>query len=201
MSSADRKQLIRDQIKMLRANVDKKMLESAGSLFADFIEDESGDGVLKGLSASGKTFALYKEMPGEFPVSKAASWLAEQGVRCCYPRTCGGVMKFYEALPEDEKSFEKGAYGILQPVSGLKEVKAEEIDVAVVPGVAYNYEGYRLGMGGGYYDRFFEGAKALLVAPCFDFQLYSAIPVESHDLCVDILLPFELEKEDAGVSQ
>ncbi|GAG04630.1 unnamed protein product, partial [marine sediment metagenome] len=90
-------------------------------------------------------------------------------------------------LEDSEKELESGPYGILQPQSRyIREMPAEKIDLAVVPGLAFDKSGRRLGRGGGYYDKFL--ASLPLATPriglAFDFQLVKDIPVLSHDVCV-----------------
>ena len=84
----------------------------------------------------------------------------------------------------------EGAYGILAPnpaQSGL--VLPEEIDVVIVPGAAFAEDGGRLGLGGGYYDRFLpRAAHALRLALAYDFQVIPRIPMASHDAYVDCIL-------------
>jgi len=81
-----------------------------------------------------------------------------------------------------------GAYGIQEPSGEERKVKTEEIDLAVVPGVAFDKKGMRLGYGGGYYDKFlaeFSGMSVGLVyAECFSEEL----PVEKFDRGVDIVV-------------
>lgn len=61
----------------------------------------------------------------------------------------------------------------------------EEIDLLVVPGVAYSESGYRVGFGGGYYDRYLMQFRGVKVSLAFENQLCGEVPVESHDIPVD----------------
>jgi 5-formyltetrahydrofolate cyclo-ligase len=65
-------------------------------------------------------------------------------------------------------------------------VPPEEIDVILVPGLAFTRLGQRLGRGGGYYDRYLASlpAKTLKIGVCFGFQIVDALPTESHDQAV-----------------
>ena len=58
----------------------------------------------------------------------------------------------------------------------------------VVPGVAFDRTGNRLGRGGGYYDRFLSGFQGVTAAVAFSFQLLDQIPIEKHDIPVDLVV-------------
>ncbi len=84
-----------------------------------------------------------------------------------------------------------GAYNIPEPGEDtLRPVKPETIDLLVVPGVAFDLKGNRLGYGGGYYDRFFPllNKQTPLVALVFDLQILPEIPVDEWDRRVDIII-------------
>lgn len=101
-------------------------------------------------------------------------------------------MEFCE-VKDLEMDFSIGAYNIPEPRKDMRKVMPEEIDLMIVPAVAFTDDGIRLGQGGGYYDRFLNKMAAKNKAPytigvCYDFQIYSALPVESHDYAVDCVL-------------
>lgn len=96
-------------------------------------------------------------------------------------------MQFYiiESFAQTERAYKN----ILEPIPEIAEkVEKAAIDVIVVPGVVFDRRGYRIGFGGGYYDRFLIGYNGKRIALAFDEQLLNEIPRESHDLPVHILL-------------
>ena len=77
---------------------------------------------------------------------------------------------------------------------GIQEPKTEEIadpkeiDFAIIPGVAFDLKGNRLGRGKGYYDRFLKQTGAFKVAVGFNFQILDQVPVDSYDIPVDLVI-------------
>lgn len=79
-----------------------------------------------------------------------------------------------------------GAYGIKEPGrTGCPSVSEKEIDLLIVPGVAFDRQGNRLGRGKGYYDRLLSRLNVPKVGLCFDFQLFPHIPTEPFDIRMD----------------
>lgn len=83
-----------------------------------------------------------------------------------------------------------GAYGILEP-RHKKESKISEIELVVVPGVAFEEGGYRIGHGLGCYDDFLKKVKGLKIGLAFEFQIIPEIPREEHDVSVDKIITEE----------
>ena len=87
-------------------------------------------------------------------------------------------------------SLEKGAFGIMEPV-GKRKPADERTDVVLVPGMAFDGKGNRLGRGKGYYDRFLSSLsfpRPLLIGVCFDFQKVDVVPTEPCDVSVDVVV-------------
>ncbi|NLY11638.1 MAG: 5-formyltetrahydrofolate cyclo-ligase [Firmicutes bacterium] len=80
-----------------------------------------------------------------------------------------------------------GTWGILEPINS-EPADASEIDLIIVPGLAFNAQGYRIGYGGGYYDQFLPHVRGRTIALCFDRFLREDIPVESWDIPVEIII-------------
>jgi len=90
-----------------------------------------------------------------------------------------------------DNDFIPGAYNILEPKEeALRPYNPDQIDLLIVPGVAFDLKGNRLGYGGGYYDRFFALLKpgTPLVALVFELQVVPEVPVEEWDRRVDVIV-------------
>jgi len=90
------------------------------------------------------------------------------------------------------KSWEElsiGSYGILEPrVEKRRKTDIKDIDLIIIPGVAFDRSGNRLGHGKGYYDKLLKKTKVTTIGLCFEFQLLEKIPMEVHDESVDIII-------------
>ena len=119
------------------------------------------------------------------------------GKRIAFPLCIenGGLRLFVPNNGAD--SFVSGSYGILEPKpEDSTEVFAEDIDLIIVPAVAFTKECGRLGQGGGYYDRLLKKTGAFTVGVGYDFQLCESLPVEEHDMPLDcVALPGALFKK------
>ena len=132
-----------------------------------------------------KVIATYLSFPHEFQTQE----LIEQALRDCkkvlIPKTYSkGRMDF---VIYDPQQLVKTSFGLLEPQGDLGVVDASQIDLIHVPGLAFTMEGYRIGYGGGYYDRYlkhFPGHTLSTVYPC---QIRDFIP-EDHDIPVQEVL-------------
>lgn len=114
----------------------------------------------------------------------------------CFLSKWNGKKHFYlprvngvnlDILPYDESRIELGAFHIEEP-TGNNLVNPDEIELVVVPGVAYDRAGNRLGRGKGFYDRLLQSTKATKVGVCYEFQLVDEIPTEPHDVKMDMII-------------
>lgn len=136
--------------------------------------------------------ALFSPMNDEVQIIPLVEKLAREGrCRVVLPRVESmadgeAEMEFYDYEPTQ---MAVGAFGIIEPQAG-EPCEASEIDVMVVPGVAFDRNGGRLGRGKGYYDRYIsrEGFRAECIGVCFDFQLFDELPTEPHDRAMDMVV-------------
>ncbi|KAA0003805.1 MAG: 5-formyltetrahydrofolate cyclo-ligase [Thermoplasmata archaeon] len=84
------------------------------------------------------------------------------------------------------KELSSGSYGILEPKKEfIRERDGSEVDIYLVPGVAFDAHGNRIGYGSGYYDRLLGNASGVKVGVAYDFQVIERIPSEGHDVKLD----------------
>lgn len=108
------------------------------------------------------------------------------GKRVAVPKVYGDVMKFLWL--DDFSQVAAGAYGIPEPTFDTPEADDEEA-LILMPGLAFDPEGHRVGYGGGFYDRYLEAHRQhRLVALCYPFQMFSRLEVETHDIPVHRVL-------------
>lgn len=189
MDVNEEKALIRKEILRRRSSISSKILADIDRSLPDLIS-RIEDPDLQKILGKAKRIALYRAIKGEVPVDGLAGYFSGLGITCCFPRIENGSMSFYDCDIRSDKDFEVSSVGIKEPLRGRPEAGAESIDVVVLPAVAYNEEGIRLGMGGGYYDRYIGAAgsdRPYLLGICYEFQLCSGMPVTGHDICADFI--------------
>ncbi len=113
--------------------------------------------------------------------------LLSDGWQVAFPRVEGTALGFYpvESL---EAGWRKGAFGIREPDSRhTHRLVPCQGHIILIPGLAFDANNYRLGRGGGYYDRFLAGSGAALLklGVAFSFQLVPALPLDAHDVAMD----------------
>ncbi len=135
------------------------------------------------------TLMAYVSTPEEIQLRGIFSDAFARGKTLAVPLIVGAGEMLPVVVPNFD-ALEVGAFGIATVKENLcKFVDAEKIDCVVVPGAAFDTHGNRLGLGGGYYDKFLPRAvNAKKIALAYDFQLVEEIPVEPHDSPVDIVL-------------
>jgi len=83
---------------------------------------------------------------------------------------------------------QSGRFGILEPIE-LMKISYKNINLVLVPGIAFDKNGHRVGYGFGFYDKFLARVpKAVKIGLCFDFQVVDEIPHEQHDVPVDLIV-------------
>ena len=131
-----------------------------------------------------QTLLLYSALSDEVPTQILIDGLAAQGKTVLLPRVVSDTemeLRRYSG-PRD---LQQGAFGILEPTGELF-TDYDTIDVAIIPGMAFDAEGHRLGRGKGYYDRFLSRVPHLYkIGLCFSWQLVDHVPYDEHDIVMD----------------
>jgi 5-formyltetrahydrofolate cyclo-ligase len=130
-----------------------------------------------------KTIALYMAIAGEVNLDLLFPECWKQKKRTCIP-VFNAEKRLYDLAEVDATTeFQAKHYGIREPINA-KRIPPSEIDLMIVPGVAFDRSGNRLGRGGGYYDRLLDGYAGSIIAVTFDFQIFETIPAADHDIPV-----------------
>lgn len=127
------------------------------------------------------TFAQHRQEPDLEELFTHAA-----GKALCFPVVRASAMDFFAV--DDPRELEVGRWNLRQPIPGKhRAVLLEEIDLILVPGIAFSPQGERLGRGGGYYDRLLADARlhAARFGVCFAIQILPRLPAELHDMRVD----------------
>ncbi len=131
-----------------------------------------------------KSLLLYLAMDSEPSIDVVMQAAFARGKQVAVPQILPGEGLMTAVSWQPTLTLEQGRFGIRQVFAAdRKPVSEAEIDLVIVPCLALDRKGYRLGMGGGYYDRFlpkFPGT-AVFVGVCWQRQLQTALPVEEHD--------------------
>ena len=147
-----------------------------------------------------KLIALYSPIRNEVETQLICNEALASGKRVAYPRIDGGCMVFIEVAAQHDLNL--GAFGVLEP-RGTVVVPVDLIDVIIVPGVAFDRNGFRIGFGKGYYDRALENRplSCRLAGLAYAFQVEDCIPNELHDVRLDELVTDqEILHFDRGVN-
>lgn len=136
-----------------------------------------------------KNICIYVNYKSEINTKKIIEIALENNKNIYVPRIKKNrEMEFIKIKSLDD--LEKNSMGILEPKLNLKE-SVEKIDINVLPGLAFDLEGGRIGYGGGYYDRYFYDKECLNISLCYEIQIINKIPMESHDIEYDYLISEE----------
>lgn len=138
-----------------------------------------------------KNVVFYASKGNEVDTRKLMERAMAAGKKCSLPAVDDVVHRLIMYRVEALEPLRPGYKGILEPER--REVSKDEAELVFVPGLAFDANGTRLGMGGGFYDRYLAGlreqkSKATLVGLAFDFQVVEVVPSEAHDERVHVVV-------------
>ena len=132
-----------------------------------------------------KVIATYLSFPHECQTQELIEQALRDGKKVLIPKTYPkGRMDFVVYNPQQ---LVKTSFGLLEPQGDLEVVDASQIDLIHVPGLAFTTEGYRIGYGGGYYDRYLEHFTGHSMSTIYPCQVQQFMP-ENHDIPVQEVL-------------
>jgi 5-formyltetrahydrofolate cyclo-ligase len=174
-----------------KATFRKAMLAKRAAM-APAARREADDRIFQGVTSlleynSAETVFFYVSVTDEPDTIALIEDAHKRGKRVCVPRCAsGGTMHAYAIRGADD--LQRGKYDIPEPKDACPLVPPSEIGLIIVPCVCCSRDGYRLGYGGGFYDRWLEQRTAPAAVLCFEEMLVPAVPREQHDQRADILV-------------
>ncbi len=144
---------------------------------------------LKTQMPSAHTILFFAPLPDELDVWPVLELSLALGTTCALP--------FFDAEKDTygAKEIQKlatdiviGKFGVREPASICAEISLDKFDLVLVPGMAFDLHGNRLGRGRGFYDRLLQMVSGVKCGVCYDLQLRESIPTELHDARVDFVL-------------
>jgi 5-formyltetrahydrofolate cyclo-ligase len=138
---------------------------------------------------SAQTILFFAPLPGELDVWPLLSVALEAGKGAALP-VFDRRLKHYTAclIQDPDTDVHVGHFGIREPNTYCSRLTASHVDLILVPGVAFDAKGHRLGRGKGYYDRLLAVIHGTRCGVAFEQQLVPEVPVEKHDARMDYLL-------------
>ncbi len=133
---------------------------------------------------------IYLPMIGEIDFWPTIEYALNQGITVVCPEALKeGNIRNRELLARDK--IKKGIFGTFFPDN--MSTYDGFLDLIIVPGLAFNKKGGRIGYGGGYYDRFLAGREKRAMAFCYGFQIFEDLPLEAHDIRIEMVVSYDMK--------
>jgi 5-formyltetrahydrofolate cyclo-ligase len=169
------KKLLRKKIREIKNGVDFSEMGSETKSVIDQIE------ILPEFQ-SAKTVLAYWSLPDELQThSFVLKWYKTKTI--LLPLVKGDILEL-RVFSGMDCMVEGPSFGILEPQLGEKYDNSG-IDMAIIPGLAFDKSGNRLGRGKGYYDKLLKAEKMTKIGVCYSFQMVESVPTDSFDVCMD----------------
>jgi 5-formyltetrahydrofolate cyclo-ligase len=176
------KQLLREQIRARLKTISTAALSAASSNAQTLLETQA-------LWETSSTLLFYAPLAGELDIWPSASRALAQGKQVALPRFVPETNRYIACTLSDlTRDLAPGRYGIREPVAACQQVALNRLDFVLVPGVAFDLHGRRLGRGKGFYDQLLAEVRGKMCGVALDEQIVPFIPVEPHDVTLDCIL-------------
>jgi len=188
------KDAVRSAMKAARAALDPHARRAAAAAAAERLASLPA-------FARARTVSLYSALSSELDPTPVFGALVRRGVRVAYPRVVPGQRDLVFAWVTDLEALVPGTFGIREPARDAPSALPAEIEVFVVPGLAFDLAGHRVGWGQGHYD----ATRALRPGPWwigygYDLQLVPSVPSRPHDQPMDAVVTDVRTVSEFGVS-
>jgi 5-formyltetrahydrofolate cyclo-ligase len=180
--SASEKNLLREKMRTRRRQLDPAWKAAASQAIISRLEALP-------IFQKARTIHAYVAWRNEVDTHDLILRLLQERRRVAVPKVDQATGQLQHYFITGFSELQKGAFGILEPLSDPgRRAAPSQFDLVLVPGLAFDRAGNRLGMGKGHYDRFLVEVHAPKIALAYDFQLVEKLPVEAHDQRVNIII-------------
>jgi 5-formyltetrahydrofolate cyclo-ligase len=173
---------LREEVRTRVAGISKEAREEASAKARALLQRQAG------WQKAGFVL-LYAPLAMELDIGPLLEDTLKAGKVVALPRFDRGTNRYEACQVKDPlREVELGRYGILEPVRSCDPVRLNRLDFTLVPGVAFDLHGRRLGRGRGYYDVLLAEVSGKTCGVAFDEQIVREVPVDSHDSDVNCIL-------------
>lgn len=174
------KNQIREQNKIKRrAMSETEVAEKSNAVAKAFLQSE--------LYKNAQQIMAYFPLGNETDTREIISAVFSDGKRLVLPVTDPKTGEITPCICEKDTKLIKGAFSVTEPQTKLP-ADMSKTDVVLVPGIAFDLSGNRVGFGKGCYDRLLKDTAAVKVGLCYDYQICPEIPADEHDVKMDFLI-------------
>lgn len=142
------------------------------------------------------SIGVIRALPFEFDTQPIFAQAIKENKRIAVPKTIDKALHFFEV--DGDTLYQKSAFGVEEPIS---EKAALELDLVLVPGLIFSTAGYRIGFGGGYYDRFLSTYRGDTISLVFSEQINDAWQPEAFDIPVAKIITDSYESTQKGAAR
>lgn len=132
------------------------------------------------------TICVYFSLADEVGTHAVISDLLKKGKTICIPKITDSSLTLYKITTLSDLKISK--MGIYEPVCTSNQISGEQIDVFIIPGIAFDRYGTRIGWGKGYYDKLLTSVTQPKIGLAFSEQIFPLLPRENHDIVMDIIV-------------
>ena len=176
----DKKTKIRKENKILRSKLTKdEVREKSERASKIFLQSD--------IYKKSRELMLYMPLGNESDTKAIIEKAFFDGKKVIFPVTdekSGIITPYYS---KEDTEFSKGGFSVFEPL-GCEIANEKNIDVIIVPGIAFSKNGARIGFGKGCYDKLLKNTDAIKIGYCYSFQLYEEIPTDTYDIPMDYII-------------
>lgn len=178
----DRKTAIRDEVRGQLKAIASPVRSAASNQACQLLRQQK-------IWQNARAILFYAPLSDELDLSPLWKECLEQGKTVALPRFAAEQNAYVPCRVDHFKQpMARGRFGVLEPDGDSPRLPSNQLDLILVPGVAFDMSGRRVGRGRGFYDRLLRDIRGAKCGVGFDEQIRAEIPVEPHDICLNYLL-------------